>query len=92
MNRTSSQLRSRFLLSPLVGARGVLLVGLLACAGGCEVEDPVAYILPADAGSGPLSTDDAGPSSAEAPTGEGLPPDCAQDAGTRVGAHPTTEC
>ncbi|WP_164020227.1 hypothetical protein [Pyxidicoccus trucidator] len=75
MNRLPSVPRSRF-----VGARGLLLAGLLAWAVGCAVEDPVAYILSPDSGSGPLSTDDEGPDGQWAPSpDEGFLPDCARD-------------
>jgi hypothetical protein len=77
MNRLSpvprAHLRGRFFSGP----RGLLLAGLLACAG-CAVEDPVAYILDPDSGTGPLSTD-GGPGEQWAPPEEGLAPDCGQD-------------
>jgi hypothetical protein len=78
MNRTCSPSRSRSRLSSLLGPRGLLLVGMLVCAGGCEVEDPIAYILPGDAGTGPLSTGDEGPGGEWVPPGEGALPDCAR--------------
>lgn len=66
--------RSRGSLS--IRPRGLLLAGLLVCAG-CAVEDPVAYILSPDSGTGPLSTDDEGPGEQWAPpSGEGVLPDC----------------
>ncbi|NMO21231.1 hypothetical protein HPC49_44085 [Pyxidicoccus fallax] len=74
MNRIPSP---RFSCFP--GSRVWLLVGLLAWAGGCAVEDPVASFNNVDGGSGPQSTGDGGPSE------EGAPPDCAPevpDAGT----------
>ena len=74
MNRPLSPIPSR--MSSFPGPRVWLFVGLLAWASGCEVEDTVAYVVNADAGSGPLSNDDGGPSD------EWALPDCAPDAGT----------
>ncbi|MBZ4416160.1 hypothetical protein K8638_06670 [Myxococcus sp. RHST-1-4] len=75
-------------MSPFSGPRALLLVGLLAWASACAVEDRVAYIIESDAGSGPLSIGDGGPSS------EWALPDCAQvepDAGTPCAAAETAE-
>ncbi|MFP2910480.1 hypothetical protein ACLESD_36675 [Pyxidicoccus sp. 3LFB2] len=59
----------------------LLIAGLLACAEGCAVEDPVAYILTPDSGTSPQFTDDEGPDGLWAPPpDEGVLPDCGRDA------------
>jgi|GEM_PF-5894365 len=87
MNRVPPVLRSRG--SFVIGPRGLLLAGLLACSAGCAVEDPVAYILSPDSGTGPLSTGDEGPGGSWAPPpDEGVLPDCGRhvtDAGVPCG-------
>ncbi len=78
MKRIPPVPRSLLLGRPSIRPRGLLLAALLACAG-CAVEDPVAYILSPDSGSGPLSTGDEELGGEGAPPEEGGLPDCGQD-------------
>ncbi|QSQ22698.1 hypothetical protein JY651_47645 [Pyxidicoccus parkwayensis] len=84
MNRTSSVTRIGFRGCPSFLPRGLLLAGLLLCAGGCAVEDRVASVVFFDGGSGTFSGD-SGPDTGWDPVEEGALPDCsaeAVDAGT----------
>ncbi|MFP2929640.1 hypothetical protein ACLESO_31460 [Pyxidicoccus sp. 3LG] len=82
MNRTPASSRSHVWMARPFIPGALLLLGLLVWAGGCTVEDPVAYILPPDSGTGPLSTEDGGwPDDAWVLPQEGVPADC-------VGAEP----
>ncbi|MCP3139354.1 hypothetical protein [Pyxidicoccus xibeiensis] len=81
MNRTPASPRPRDRrVAPALLPGGLLLLGLLAW-GGCSVEDPIAYILPPDSGTGSESLGDEGPDDTWAPQevlAGGLP-DCAED-------------